>query len=78
MYCAVSSSLANLAGGLGVIAGGLIIKCLHGWHLQLAGWTFGGFHVTFVASAALRFLAVVFLIRNMPERTALNDDSAPA
>ena len=78
MYCAVSSSLANLAGGVGVIVGGLIIKSLHGWHLQLGGWTFGGFHVTFVASAILRFLAAILLIRNMPERTSLSTDAAAA
>lgn len=70
MYCALSSSIGNLAGGVGVIVGGLIIKGLHDWQLQLGGWTFGGFHVTFVASSALRFLAAIFLIRNMPERTA--------
>jgi MFS family permease len=75
MYCAVSSSLANLAGGVGVIVGGLIIKGLHDWHFQLAGWVFGGFHVTFVASAVLRFLAATCLIRNMPERTSLNGGS---
>jgi MFS family permease len=71
MYCAVSSSLGNLAGGVGVLVGGLIIKSLHAWHIQLGGWTFGGFHVTFVASSALRFLAVLLLVRRLPERSAL-------
>lgn len=70
MYCAVSSSLGNLAGGLGVIVGGLLIKALADWHVDVAGWTFGGFHVTFVASALLRFLSALFLIRRIPERDA--------
>jgi len=76
MYCAVSSSLANLAGGLGVIAGGLLIRSLANWHVQVAGWTFGGFHVTFVVSALLRFLSAILLVRRIPERTALNGDGA--
>jgi MFS family permease len=70
MYCAVSSSLGNLAGGLGVLVGGLVIKSLADWHLQVAGWTFGGFHVTFVASSLLRFLSAALLIRNIPEGNA--------
>jgi len=75
MYCAVSSSLGNLAGGIGVIIGGLIIDSLKGWHMELAGWTFGPFQVTFVVSSALRFLAAGILIPHMPERTALSEVS---
>ncbi len=66
MYCAVSSSLGNLAGGLGVIAGGLIIKTLAQWHIEVGGWSFGGFHLTFVLSSLLRFLSATLLIRRIP------------
>ena len=72
MYCAVSSSLGNIAGGVGVILGGLILKSLHGWHFQLLGWTFGGFQVIFVVSAALRFLSALCFIRRLPERTSFS------
>ena len=71
MYCAVSNSLGNIAGGIGVILGGWIIELLKDWHMQVAGWTFGAFQVTFVVSSILRFLAAGLLIRRMPERTAL-------
>jgi MFS family permease len=77
MYCAVSSSLGNLAGGLGVVMGGLIIKHLADWQVEVAGWSFGGFHVTFVASSLLRFLSAVLLIRRIPERTALRGSAEP-
>lgn len=75
MYCAVSSSLGNIAGGIGVILGGWIIESLKTWHIELGGWTFGPFQVTFVVSSLLRFLAAGFLIRNLPERTALAEPS---
>lgn len=75
MYCAVSSSLGNIAGGIGVILGGWIIESLKTWHFELGGWTFGPFQVTFVVSSLLRFLAAGFLIRNLPERTALAEPS---
>jgi len=71
MYCAVSNSLGNIAGGIGVILGGWIIELLKDWHMEVAGWTFGAFQVTFVVSSILRFLAAGLLIRRMPERTAL-------
>ncbi|MBN2452486.1 MAG: MFS transporter [Lentisphaeria bacterium] len=66
MYCAVSSSLGSIAGGLGVITGGLILHLLEDWRLPVAGWVFGGFQVTFVASSALRFCSALLLIRRMP------------
>jgi MFS family permease len=62
MYVAVSSCLGSLAGGIGAIAAGTLLRALEGWSFTVWSSSFGAFHVLFVASLALRMASAVLLI----------------
>ena len=63
-YIAVSTSLASIAGGLGVIAAGTVLRFV-GDHTFTVLWcTLGGFQILFLASLVLRLVSL-FLIRRI-------------
>ena len=74
MYLAVSSCFASISGGLGAITAGTILKLAAAWEWEVAGWTFGAFHVLFALSFILRALTTFSLVpplaRLEPERCA--------
>ena len=63
-YIAVSTSLASIAGGLGVITAGTVLRVLGDGTFTIFWWTLGGFQILFLASLSLR-LASIFLIRRI-------------
>ena len=67
MYVAVSTGLGSLAGGLGALAAGVILRFLEGWSVSTPWLAFGGFHVLFVSSLVLRLAFALLLIRRIPE-----------
>jgi len=70
MYVAVSSSLGSLAGGLGVISAGTVLKVLSDWHWMMMGMSLCAFHLLFAASFCLRLSSTTLLIRRIhnPDR----------
>ncbi|MFH0965630.1 MAG: MFS transporter [Planctomycetota bacterium] len=66
MYVAVSTSLGSLAGGLGVLAAGIVLR-FFGESRISAGWvSLGGFQVLFLASVVLRLLFTLVLVPRIP------------
>jgi MFS family permease len=64
MYAATSSTLASLAGGMGVIAAGTLLKILSGWSVDLLSLSLGPFRLLFLLSCTLRLTsALVFIPR---------------
>ena len=64
-YISVSTSLAGLAGGLGVVTAGTILRCLGDWTLEVAWVDLGAFRLLFIASLCLRLASTLFLIRRI-------------
>ncbi|OGV74156.1 MAG: hypothetical protein A3K19_21010 [Lentisphaerae bacterium RIFOXYB12_FULL_65_16] len=67
MYVAVSTSLANFAGGLGVMTAGWVLHEFGQAHVTLGGWQFGAYPLLFVASATLRVASVLAFMRRIPD-----------
>jgi len=65
MYVAVSSCLGNLAGGVGALTAGTVLRALEGWSFTLWGSTFVAFHILFAASLCLRLASAMLLIRRV-------------
>jgi MFS family permease len=62
MYVAVSSSLGSLAGGLGVLTAGIILRQFGDWSYTTCGLTIVGFHFVFLLSLCLRLTSAIWLI----------------
>jgi len=67
MYVAVSSCVGSLAGGLGILTAGTVLRVLGDWQTTFLGCTFAAFHVLFVASLCLRLGSALLLIRRLRE-----------
>jgi MFS family permease len=65
MYVAVSSSLGNVAAGIGVLTAGLVLRALGDWRVEVGSRLFGAFHVLFVASFCLRMASTLLLVRRI-------------
>ena len=65
MYIAVSTSLASLAGGLGVVTAGTILHYLGDWTLEVTWFVLGAFRLLFIASLCLRLGSTLFLVRRI-------------
>jgi len=63
MYVAVSSCLGSLAGGVGVLLAGTVLKLAGDWSFPALGTAIGGFQLLFLASFCLRLASAAFLIR---------------
>ena len=63
-YIAVSTSLASIAGGLGVVAGGTVLRFVGDQTFTVFWYALGGFQILFLASLVLR-LASLFFIRRI-------------
>ena len=64
-YIAVSTSLASLAGGLGVVTAGTILRYLGDWTLEVTWFDLGAFRLLFIASLCLRLGSTLFLVRRI-------------
>ena len=64
MYAAASSTLGSLAGGVGIMTAGSIVRLLEGWHAPFLSFTMNPYRIVFLASVILRLFSVfVFLPR---------------
>jgi len=70
IYVAVSACVGNLAGGLGVLVAGFVLRGLEHWSWTAWGWTFGAFHLLFVGSLVLRLASAFFLIPRVQDPAA--------
>jgi MFS family permease len=61
-YAAASSTLGSLAGGLGIIVAGTILRLLDGWSFQIANLTIGPFRLLFLVSCVLRLSSALIFI----------------
>jgi MFS family permease len=62
MYIAVSTSLGNLAGGLGPIIAGFVLRSMAGATVAIGPFEFGAFRFLFLASLILRMISALSLI----------------
>ena len=62
MYVAVASCLGSLAGGVGILTAGTILKLLADWHWTAGGSTLSAFHLLFALSVALRLASTLLLV----------------
>ncbi|HUV38023.1 MAG TPA: MFS transporter [Planctomycetota bacterium] len=71
MYVAVSSCLGSLAGGVGAVAAGTVMKLVPDASWQALGTTVGAFQLLFIVSFLLRFVTAVTLLPRLrnPNRT---------
>ena len=69
MYIAVSTSLGSIAAGFGAIAAGSLLGILGSWSMVLAGKTFEGFHILFLASFIMRLMCTAILIPRIANYT---------
>ncbi|TVQ21040.1 MAG: MFS transporter, partial [Spirochaetaceae bacterium] len=67
MYIAVSTSLGNLAGGLGPIIAGFVLRAMAGTTVAVGPFEFGAFRFLFLASLVLRLLSALVLIPRIGE-----------
>ena len=70
MYMAVSSSVANVAAGLGALAAGSFLRLMGGWSLTVGTLVVTSFPLLFMISGAARIAAVVVLVPRIPEKGA--------
>ncbi len=71
MYMAVTSSVANLAAGLGSLAAGGFLWIVGGWSFALGGLVVSAFPLLFIISGVLRVITIVTLIPGIPEKGAV-------
>ena len=62
MYIAVSTSLGNLAGGMGPIIAGVVLRSMAGATVAVGPFELSAFRLLFLASLVLRLLSAVVLI----------------
>ncbi len=67
MYVAVSSCLGNLAGGLGVLTAGTVLRVMGDWSWTGGGVSLSAFKLIFIGSLVLRLSSALFLIRRIKE-----------
>jgi len=63
MYIAAGTALAGLVGGATSVVAGVILSSLNGWHVDLNGYNFTGFHLMFVISIGLRLLSLLLVAK---------------
>ena len=66
-YAAASSTLGSLAGGLGVMIAGTLLKTLDGWSSEFLTLTIGPFRLLFLLSCLLRMSSTLIFIPRIPE-----------
>ncbi|WP_010588466.1 MFS transporter [Schlesneria paludicola] len=59
MYIAATQAVAGVVGGLTSILAGLVMQQLSGTQWNVLGWTLGQFQIMFLASIALRWVALL-------------------
>lgn len=62
MFIAALVALSGLAGGLGAISGGLILRLMDGVSWCWLGSSWNGYHVVFLVSAVLRILCIALVM----------------
>jgi len=70
MFIAAVTGFAALWGGLGAILGGMFLHLCQGWSIELAGRTWGNYHLLFAANIVMRLFCVALVRRiHEPEST---------
>jgi MFS family permease len=70
MYIAISTSLANLAGGLGPIIAGTVLRSVGDRSVFVGGFELTAFRMLFVASVLLRLTSVLVFIPRIARQHA--------
>ena len=76
MYMAVSSSTANIAGGLGSLAAGVFLQLMGGWTATVGGLVMSAFPLLFLASFVLRLASAIIFVPRIREQ-GVRDDERP-
>ena len=70
MYMAVSSTVANISGGLASLAAGSFLHLVGSWSFPIGRLVVSAFAMLFIASGILRLASVVVLVPRIRERGA--------
>jgi MFS family permease len=68
MYMAVSSTVANISGGLASLAAGGFLQAVGPWSFSLGRLVVSAFPMLFIASAIVRLVSVIVLVPRVHER----------
>jgi membrane protein implicated in regulation of membrane protease activity len=76
MYMAVSSSTANVAGGIGALTAGVFLQVVGGWTAPVGRLTLSAFPLLFMVSFVLRLASALVLVPRIREQ-GMRDDERP-
>jgi hypothetical protein len=76
MYMAVSSSMANMAGGIGSLVAGVFLQLMGGWTAPVGRLTLSAFPLLFLVSFVLRLVTALVFVPRIREQ-GVRDDERP-